>query len=468
MGKKYTTDGKPRKSGIGKLFLGVFLGIFIGWGIIFGVGWFAYNNVSANWLNKTFKTDIDFGSNDLNKKTLSDVVPTALSVAQNIDSYTLNDAKNDFGIDVGDKLMGIDITDLKDVPIKDISTKAQDKFSKISADELKDVVDLTDMNKILNKTNTYYVSGDKLYKDADHTVEVDKDVIDYTLTSTTVEIKGQTRNIQDGKVEFELRYLPLTTALGDFTNDMGEKITVGELVDDYGVNLPTYLHDTDEKRAKTINELTDVVDNLYLAEFLGYTISGDTVTKNGKAITGIVAKLAKKKINELNNIETIINDSTIAEVLDYSYEGGKYYYINSEGAKTEVTGIMKALAGTQIKNLTEKVDNITLLEALDYTVYTKTDGTKGYRDSNGQEITGVLTLLDLSKTTISTMNDDFQEVIEDSTISTLVNAGVIKDVSADDLTKTIPSTVPTYGGRELGSLKIKEAVNVLIALCVSE
>lgn len=459
---------KPRKSGVGKLFLGIFLGFLLCLGIIFGVGWYAYKNVSIQWINKTFKTDINV-SDEVNNKTIEELILSASGALNNIDTYTLNDLKKDFGLSVDDKLMGIDITDLKDVPIKEISNKAQDKFSNISADELKDVVDLTDMNLILNKTNTYYVYGDKLYTDELHTKEVNKNDISYKLTSTTVEIKGQTRTIEAGKVSFELRYLPLTKAFGDFMNTMGDKITVGELVDKengFGVELPEYLHNTSEKRAKTINELSDVVNNLYLAEFLGYTISGDEVTdKTGNTITGIVAKLAKKTIDQLTNVEQIVNESTIAEVMGYTIESGKYYYFDA-GVKKEVTGIMKTLAGVQVQNLTNRVNNLTMLEALDYTV-TGTGSNKVYKDSSNNVVTGILTIIDLENTQVNNISSAFQDAVTTTLLRDLVAAGVI-NISAEDLEIQISGSY-TYNGTDLsgcllGDLTLNQAVYVFVEI----
>ena len=302
MGKKYTIDGRPRKSGIGKFILGIFLGFVMCLGTIAGLGWFAYENLSVKWVNETFNVGLDLGSQDLNNKTVKELVASAVSLTEKIDTYTLNDLNKDFGISFGDKLMGIDITDLNDVPIQELDVAVQDKFESISADEIKDIVDLSDMDLILNKTNTYYVSGNRLYEDVALTKQVDKSVIDYIVRSETVEIKKQVRSINNNKVEFELRYLPLTNAFGGFMDTMGDKITIGELVDKqngFGVNLPEYLHDTAEKRNKTINEINDVVENLKLAEFLGYTISGNDVYNGTEKVSGIVAKLSKKTVKEL-------------------------------------------------------------------------------------------------------------------------------------------------------------------------
>ena len=469
MSKKYTIDGKPRKSGVGKLFLGIFLGFIMCLGTLFGLGWFAYNNLSAQWINDTFNANVDLGSKDLNKKTIKDFVSSAISLSQNIDTYTLNDIKKDFGFSLGDELMGLNIEDLKDVPVKELGEAMQDKLSNISADELDGVLNLDDMNLILNKTNTYYVSGNTLYEDEYHNVAVNKDEINYEIydeaSKTYVKIKDEKREVKNGKADFELRFLPLTKALGDFMNTMGDKITVGELVDTengFGVSLPAYLHDTAAKREKTINELESVVNNLYLADFLGYKISGSTVMNGTTEVTGIVAKLAKKTVTELKGVETIIKTSTVAEVFDYSYESGKYYYMN-QGVKTEVTGIMKVLATTQIQELTKEIGDLTVLKALDYSVYTKADGTKGYKDSKGVEVTGAITLVDLTTTPITQIASKLQDAIDGKTISQLAAAGVIT-VSAEDLEKSLDVAGEEYIGLTLGELYIGQAIEVLIAL----
>ncbi len=464
MGKKYSIDGKPRKSGAGKFFLGLLLGFVMCVATLIGFGWFTYENISVQWLNDTFNIGLDLGSQDLNNKTVKEIVASARNLADKINTYTLNDLDKDFGISVGDKVIGIDVNDLKDVPVKELDVAVQEKINCISADELKDAVDLSEMDLILNKTYTFYVYGDKLYEDAEHTKEVDSTIVKYNLTSTTVEIKSQTRTIQDNKADFEFRFLPLTKAVGYLKTTMGDKITIGDLIDKekgFGVNLPSYLCDTAEKRNKTINQLEGAIDDLTLAEFLGYTISGNDVYNGGSKVSGIVAKLAKKKISELKNVEGIIKDSTIAEVFDYTFEGGKYYYNHSTNGKTEVTGIMKALAGVTVNELTEEVENMSILKALGYTAYTKADGiTKGYKDENGNEVTGALTIIDLETTKITEIATELQDAINEKTLAQLAAAGVI-NVSETDLAKTIK--LGTHAGKTLGSLYINQVVEALVS-----
>lgn len=286
---------KSRGSGTGKFILGTFMGFLICLLLIAGIGLFVYYNVSVNWINSTFKTNIDAGE-DFNSKTPNELISALITFTGNIDNYTVNDLKEDFGINLGDKIMGIDITDLKDVKFQELGSAIEDKFANISAEELKDIFDFTDMNKIINKTNTYYVFDGKLYEDAEYNNEVG---FDYSINSNKVKIKSYEFNIVENKVDVELRYLPLTKAISSFTSNMGDKITVGELEEDYGVKLPTYLTNTDAKKAKTINELQTIINDVTVAEILGYTNVGGTYYDGTTPLTGIMKAIAGKQVDEL-------------------------------------------------------------------------------------------------------------------------------------------------------------------------
>ena len=307
---------KRRKSGAGMLFLGIFLGFILSIGSLVGLGFLAYNKMNVNFLNKTFKTDINLGSDELNNKTIKQFVSSATNMISNIDSYSLNDLKNDFGVSISDEVMGIDITELKAVPIGEIPDELQKKFNKISADELEGVMDLNNMSNILNKCNAYYYNSTtgKLYNEQSYVSSV---AFDYTIESGKVVVRDQQYEIKDGKVEIELRYLPLTTAINDFTKNMGDQITLGELETDYGVKLPEYFNGVDRK--VTINQLSDEIDNLQLANFLGYSYDNTT---------------------------------------------GKYYNdLDKDGvldSGEELTGIMNALADTTISGVSEKIDSLKL------------------------------------------------------------------------------------------------------------
>ena len=135
MAKKKTKS----RSGVGTFFLGSFVGFVLCIALIVGAGFFAYYKVSADWINKTFKTELDLGNEEINNKTIGELITGAVGIVQNIDTYTLANLKTDFGVEVKDELMGIKINDLKTVSLKDLPDAIEKKFGTISADELRNV-----------------------------------------------------------------------------------------------------------------------------------------------------------------------------------------------------------------------------------------------------------------------------------------------------------------------------------------
>ena len=311
---------KKSRGRFGAFFGGGFIGFNLCLALIAGLLAFVYFKVSPNWINKTFKTDISIGE-ELNDKTLNDVVKVVSGIMQNSDSYTLNDLKGDFGVEVKDELFGINIADIKQTPIKDLANAVEDKFANISADELRNVAGMdleANMGKILNKTNTYYYNNDKLYKNFDGSEYSNEVNFKFYLNEarTKVVVKGEEFNIVDNKVEIELWYLPLASGISDFTSNMGENITLYDLEKDYGVKLPSFFKFTDEeKKDISVNELEGAINSLYLADVLGYTIDGSVVKDgDGNVMTGVVASLAKFKIEELNGgIEALTLEDVFSE-----------------------------------------------------------------------------------------------------------------------------------------------------------
>ena len=69
-------DKAKRKSGVGAFFGGTFFGFLLGIGAVVGLVAFAYFNVSPKWINDTFDANISLGNEELDSKTLEDVVQT--------------------------------------------------------------------------------------------------------------------------------------------------------------------------------------------------------------------------------------------------------------------------------------------------------------------------------------------------------------------------------------------------------
>ena len=328
-------DKEKKKSRVGAFFGGTFFGFVLCLGAIIGLGCLVYFKVSINWINKTFKTNISLGSEQVESKTFGELVTELSGIVKNKDTYTLNDLNNDFGIKIKDEYMGIKITDIKDVPLTELSSAIQNKFGTISADELRNVNGMnldSEMGNILSKSNTYYFNSadSKLYNNFEDTVYSNPVTFDYAVNAekTVVTTKEHASTITAGQVEIELWYLPLTSALGDFTKNLGENITLGELQSQYGVNLPSFLQaKMGEKNAnKTVNDLSNLIDGLYVGELLNYTVdassaTGDTdynniiVKDNGVNITGAIGKLSKLKVGNIKTgIDSLIQTLTLTEV----------------------------------------------------------------------------------------------------------------------------------------------------------
>lgn len=305
-------EKKSRKSGAGSFFLGGFIGFLMCLATIAGLLCFVYFKVSPNFLNKTFKTDINLGSEEANKKTVKDFVAGAIGIIKNADEYTLTNLNDDFGIKIKDEMFGIKIKDLKNVALTDLADAVEKKFGSISADELRNVNGMNldaEMGKILNKEQKYY------YNHADYTLysklegsTYSKPVsFEYVLNANKdgFTVKDHYVPIVSGEAKVQLWYLPLTVALGDFTDNLGDNITLYDLEQSYGVKLPKFFKfDETKKKETTINELQSAIDELYVADFLGYTIDWshpDKIVKkeDGTLVEGFEATIAKFQINGL-------------------------------------------------------------------------------------------------------------------------------------------------------------------------
>lgn len=502
MSKKIgTIQRKSRGTSAKSFFFGSFVGFILCLALLAGAGCFAYFKVSPYWLNKTFKTDIDLGNDEINKKTLRDYVNGAIGLAQNIDTYTLADLKEDFGIEIKNEMFGLDITELKSVGISELPDAIKEKFSSISADELRNVISLDDMSKILNKKNTYYYNSvdNKLYKNFDGTNYTNEVTFKYAVSSDKTKITTKnhettiTLNSKYGKlnqVNIELWYLPLTVAIADFSSSIGSNTTLKELKDDYGVDLPAYIT-KEENLNKTINELTTIVNNLYIADILEYTLdkTNDTTLnqtdlskwivkdKSGNVVNGAIKEIAKLKIGEIsNNTQSTINGLYIADVLEYtidkSYDttvdksDSSKWIIKDKNGK-QVTGVLAKIADLQIGNMTtgiqNKIDTMTIAEVLSYTKATTPsefyfiDANKNGMYDNGEEkISGVMATL--ADATINNVSDKIPEV-------------KIKDVLSytyDKTGKFYFEDVNSNGEYDAGDIKTTGIMANLVDLKVSE
>ena len=340
---------------------------------------------------------------------IEDWVSNAVDLMSDVDNLSLNDLEVKFGISLGNDVSGIDISDLKDVGLKKFEDAVKDKFNNISAKELEGAIEFDeDVNKILNKNSTYYYNDtdNKLYEEAEYTTKAD---FDYTIDSGKVKIKHfeDLFTINAGKVELTLKYLPLTKALGRYTSNLGETITLGELESDFNVDLPSYFDNVD--RSTKINELESAIDDLYVYELMGYKKSGtkyfddknnNNMVDAGEELGSMMTTVCEKKVSELDTVESSIKDMPIADVLGYTLYEGKYYTDSTK--QTQVTGIKAKIAEFKVNELDSEIDKLTIADIMDYTVTGEGDA-QVVTDKDGKVVTGVMKKL--APTTVENMGD---------------------------------------------------------------
>ena len=464
-------DGTGRKSGsVGSFFFGTFMGFILCLGALIGVGCFAYFKVSPAWINKNFKTNIDLGSEEANNKTISKFVSSAINLAENVDTYTLNNLKDDFGIELEDELFGLDITDLKTVGLSDLPEAIEKKFGSISADELRNIngMNLDDMSKILDKTNVYYYNStdNKLYKSFNGTNYSDAVEFDYEISSDKSKVvtkKHETSILMNSEhnvvnqVNIPLWYLPLTDALGDFTSNMGNQITLKDLETDYGVTLPDFLEGVDKENT-TINELEDAINGLYVADFLGYTIDNtdplNPIVWNGNdKVTGVMAIVAKEKVENLANLKNTIDKTKIADIMGLDIKQdtstGSYYddkdndNIMDDGE--EVATVMNIIADTTVENLTSRINELKLAD-----IFAEEDLS-----------TGALALIP-STTLLTDIATEMNAKFKTVTIGELIENNVIELDTADMAQYTSKKDKYVAGtSTKLKDLKLSEMTSIL-------
>ncbi len=418
-------DKTKRRGSAGTFFFGSFIGFLLCLILIVGSLCLIYFKVSANTINKMFKTDIDLkGAND---KTLSDIVPSVLGLVQSTDTYTINNLKEDFGIEIKDKLFGIDITDLKNVAIDDLGEEVEKKFANISADELRNVngMGLEDMKHILNQTNTYYYNSIananneiglyKTYKDNKYSNKV---TFDYVVSGQDIITKGHSSPIISGEVKIPLWYLPLTDALGDFTKNMGENITLYDLDQSYGVKLPSFIKLTEqEMQDTTINELESVINDVKVKDILDLNIKSYKETKDGPTIY----------YNDRDN--NGLRDSSKEEVVTY---------------------VLYSISEKQIDELSKTINEFKLSQVF----------------SPDQRTNGILSLI-TTDPTIEQIPSEIEKVIKNTTLAELISKGVIeKPADYDDLDDHVTTVADAVNGgfKTVAELTLPELIDYCLDL----
>ena len=352
-----------RSTGIGPFICGSLFGFLLCVGALVGLGFFVYYNVSIEWINSTFNTNIETNNKEIEDKTINDLVKVGINLVNSIDTYTLTNLKNDFGVDLPDDIKGIDVSDLKTVPLKELPNALIERIESISADELDGtgLIDLSSLDFIFTKTNTYYYNDGKIYRDSSFS----DFVCNVKFNNGSIQIDDYTDTVEsDNSVVVPFKYLPLDKALDDFTSMAGDKLTIGELETAFGVDLPSYLENVD--KSYTINQLETAISGLYLGDFLGYEFDSSTGKyyaldndSNRVELSGVANVVAYIKIGEVGDRITSL---TVGDVFGVSANSGILSLMGSDTLIEEIPD-----------ELNDIIDNTTIGELYDNNVIDITD-----------------------------------------------------------------------------------------------
>lgn len=408
-----------RKKGfrpVGIFLFGMLFGLIFTLGAIAGVGFWAYNNLTLEKLEKITKSNIDVGNDSIKNKSIKEIVASVSGIVKNIDTYTIEQIEEDFNIVivgeggfVASTMYGLDMTPLKKATKNTIKETLQDIIGTATMQTvIENLGSNTDMglfDTIMDSYVEYYFNAEdnKLYaklESGSYSEVIDSKLYELQEENTKIKMGVNTYLIENGKITPQFRNVPIKQAFNDFegvTKSMQVYKVLGYYeksgsfyTDENYTNKVTGLMST--IASKTINDLDqNFIDNLTIVEVLDLTEKdGKYVDSDNNAVSGIINSIAEKTIKELSNNETF-NNIYIYEVMDYTIdENGKYKDKNGNF----VTGTMKAIAGFKIGELTEKVNTILIKDVLEL------DGTE----------TGVLKYFFNQNSTIGTLTDDIENL----------------------------------------------------------
>ncbi|MBR7112354.1 MAG: hypothetical protein IKC75_05510 [Clostridia bacterium] len=206
------------------------------------------------------------------------------------------------------------------------------------------------------------------------------------VTGTMLEMANLSlADVLNGNVDFEdtvkgmtlAEVLGLTEAQDGWQDENGERVT--------GI-----LAVLAEKKINEIN--AETIDGIAFGEILGYTYKQDTWYDGDTPATGMTGKLAGLTLGDLSNddaVMTKLRELTLADAMGYTYDEENGVWLDQN--KNELTGVLKALAGQPLNEINSStIDAILLGDALGYT-YDKQNGV--WLGKDGQPVTGVLKVL---------------------------------------------------------------------------
>jgi len=137
-----------------------------------------------------------------------------------------------------------------------------------------------------------------------------------------------------------------------------------------------------------IGDVSSKMSTLEIGTIMGYTKDGDKWTIGDGELTGVVTAFADLTVNDMSDpaiVSEKIKSITLADALGYTKEGGKW----KDPDGNEVTGVMAALADSQVKDVGSKMNDMKIGSVMGYT--RDGDGPDDKWINEDGELTGVMT-----------------------------------------------------------------------------
>lgn len=227
-----------------------------------------------------------------------------------------------------------------------------------------------------------------------------------------------------------------------------------------------------------VSELSSDINNMQIGKMLGYTpvyttdsegnqIIDHWVDSNNDQVTGIMASFAGLSVDDMsdnNKVQAAIQDIKVADVMGLA-KGEDGIWRDSKG--DEATGIMSAIADTKVGDLSNKMNTIMIGEMLGHTpVYKTVTDAEGneitvidyWKDSEGNKVTGIVGVL--ADTTVADLNSRLNNVTVGEVLEFEYNESEGKWYDGDNPAKGVTGA--------LASTKLNELNSALNSLKIGE
>ena len=323
--KKY----RVKRGGWGGFFLFLF-GILCGIIIVGLVGLWAYKTVSISKVEKWFNVNIDLGSaNGVKEMTIQEMATLGFRYANNVNSITLKDIEDDFGITISSPISGISLESIKNYPILEIK------------DHLDDITDQITLSRVSTWFSVDLPDGIPLLDD-----NMDVPVMDAIQNVFNVVNKGIDMTMAD------LQSFGIDLSSISLLSDVNDNVKLSELQDVVMEKKVGDLIEITSTSSAILQAIANIQINQLSTELPNLTI-GTVIGSD--ATTGIIGKIKNIKIGELNEatIMTQVQSLTLDEVLTISSDNKILYELRNttiEDLPTAIDGLeISVILGTDNK-----------------------------------------------------------------------------------------------------------------------